>query len=90
MRIQTSIANPVVVVLWLKTDRTDVFRCKGYIFMKFIISVSLMCDTQRSSSVSDHKHNKQLAKITLGVKDDGVAVASAQPYANHLHLAPDR
>ena len=22
--------------------------------------------------------------------DDGVAVASAEPYANHLHLAPDR
>jgi len=25
-----------------------------------------------------------------GVRDDGVAVASAGPYANHLHLAPDR
>ena len=23
-------------------------------------------------------------------RDDGVAVASAGPYANHLHLAPDR
>jgi len=22
-------------------------------------------------------------------RDDGVAVASAGPYANHLHLAPD-
>jgi len=58
--------------------------------MKFIVGVSLMCDTQRSSLVSDHKHNKQLTKITLGVRDGGVAVASAQPYANHLQLAPDR
>jgi len=23
-------------------------------------------------------------------RDDGVTVASAGPYANHLHLAPDR
>jgi len=23
-------------------------------------------------------------------RDDGVAVASAGPYANHFHLAPDR
>ena len=23
-------------------------------------------------------------------RDNGVAVASARPYANHLHLAPDR
>jgi len=23
-------------------------------------------------------------------RDDGVAVASAGPYANHLHLAPDQ
>jgi len=23
-------------------------------------------------------------------RDDGVAVASSGPYANHLHLAPDR
>jgi len=25
-----------------------------------------------------------------GARDDGVAVAPAGPYANHLHLAPDR
>jgi len=25
-----------------------------------------------------------------GARDDGVAVASAGPYANHLHLAPDK
>jgi len=24
-----------------------------------------------------------------GARDDGAAVASAGPYANHLHLAPD-
>jgi len=23
-------------------------------------------------------------------RDDGVAAASARPYANHLHLTPDR
>jgi len=26
----------------------------------------------------------------FGARDDGVAVASAGPYANHLHLAADR
>jgi len=26
----------------------------------------------------------------IGARDDGVAIASARPYANHLHLAPDR
>jgi len=25
-----------------------------------------------------------------GARDDGVAAASARPYANHLHLTPDR
>jgi len=25
-----------------------------------------------------------------GARDDGVAVTSAKPYANHLHLTPDR
>jgi len=25
-----------------------------------------------------------------GARDHGMAVASAGPYANHLHLAPDR
>jgi len=25
-----------------------------------------------------------------GARDDGAAVASAGPYANHLHLSPDR
>jgi len=25
-----------------------------------------------------------------GARDDGVAVASAEPHANHLYLAPDR
>ena len=25
-----------------------------------------------------------------GARDDGVAVVSAGPYTNHLHLAPDR
>jgi len=25
-----------------------------------------------------------------GARDNGVAVASAEKYANHLHLAPDR
>jgi len=26
----------------------------------------------------------------IGARDDGVAVASAGPYSNHLQLAPDR
>jgi len=37
---------------------------------------------------------KALKEVTIlyftGARDDGVAVASAGPYANHLHFAPVR
>jgi len=37
---------------------------------------------------------KALKEVTIlyftAARDDGVAVASAGPYANHLYLAPDR
>jgi len=33
---------------------------------------------------------RQTSLDFIGARDDGVAVASAGPYANHLHLAPDR
>jgi len=38
-------------------------------------------------------HQKSRAKTILNfneARDDGVAVASARPHANHLHLTPDR
>jgi len=31
-----------------------------------------------------------LMSSCTGARDDGVALASAGPYANHLHLTPDR
>ena len=37
------------------------------------------------------QHQKGPASLDFNeARDDGVAVASAGPYANHLHLAPDR
>jgi len=37
------------------------------------------------------QHQKGKTKLDFNeARDDGVAVASAGPYANHLHLAPDR
>lgn len=41
LRVKASIANPVEVVLLLKTDWTDVFRCKGHIFIQLIGRLSL-------------------------------------------------
>jgi len=35
-------------------------------------------------------HVSQYQKSLNEARDDGMAVASAGPYANHLHLAPDR
>ena len=46
----------------------------------------------------DSSHDEDYADVIVitttlhftGARDDGVAVASAGPYANNLHLAPDR
>jgi len=38
--------------------------------------------------VSRHQKGKIVLDFT-GARDDGVAVALAGPYANHLHLSPD-
>jgi len=35
-------------------------------------------------------HQKGIIPDFTGGRDDGVAVASAGPYANYLHLGPDR
>jgi len=43
----------------------------------------------RTTWVSWHQKRKAFW-IFAGARDDGVAVASAGPYANHLHLTPDR
>jgi len=37
--------------------------------------------------VSHHQKGKTILDFNE-VRDDGVAVASAEPHANHLHLAP--
>jgi len=39
--------------------------------------------------VSRHQQGKTILDFNRA-RDDGVAVASAGPYANHLRLAPDR
>ena len=39
--------------------------------------------------MTEYAH-KRLTAFFAQARDDGVAVASAEPYANHLHLAPDR
>jgi len=39
--------------------------------------------------VSRHQKGRTILDFNEA-KSDGVAVASARPHANHLHLAPDR
>jgi len=36
------------------------------------------------------QHQKGTILDFSGARDDGMVVASAGPYVNHLHLAPDR
>jgi len=43
----------------------------------------------RTTWVSRHQKGIPFRNFTEA-GDDGVAVVSAGPYANHLHLAPDR
>jgi len=43
----------------------------------------------RITWVSQHQKYKTILDFNEA-RDDGVAVASAGPYANHLHLALDR
>ena len=39
----------------------------------------------------ESRHQKRSTNLDFyEAKDDAVVVASAGPYANHLHLAPDR
>jgi len=55
-----------------------------------------MTDTHLTASLSQQPgyiswHQKGETSLDFNeAKDDGVAVASAGPYANYLHLAPDR
>ena len=43
----------------------------------------------RTAHVSRHQKAKTILDFNEA-KDDGVAVASAEPYATHLHFASDR
>ena len=43
----------------------------------------------RTTWVSWHQKGRTILDFNEAT-DDGVAVASAGPYANHLHLTPDR
>jgi len=40
--------------------------------------------------VSWHQKGKPFWILLAQLRDDGMAMASAGPHANHLHLAPDR
>jgi len=43
----------------------------------------------RTTWVSGHQQGKMIL-VFNAARDDGVAVASAGPHANNLHVAPDR
>jgi len=43
----------------------------------------------RTTWLSQHQNGRTILDFTEA-RDDGMAMASARPYANHLHLAPDR
>jgi len=43
----------------------------------------------RTTSVSQYQKSRTILDI-YEARDDGLAVASAGPYVNHLHFAPDR
>ena len=45
--------------------------------------------SSRTIRVSRHKKGQTNLDFNEA-RDDGVAVAPAGPYANHLHLAPDK
>jgi len=58
------------------------------------ITVNRQTDTRLASSFSRttwiSRHQKKTILDFNEARDDGVAVASAGPFANHLHLMPDR
>jgi len=43
----------------------------------------------RTTWISQYQKGRTILDFNEA-RDDGVAVASAGPYANHLHFAPDR
>jgi len=49
----------------------------------------LMASLSSTTWVSQHQKGRTILDFNEG-RDDGVAVSSAGPYANYLHLAPDR
>jgi len=54
-----------------------------------MIDTCLTASFSRTTWVSWHQ--KKLTNLDFNeARDDGMAVASAGPYANHLHLASDR
>jgi len=48
-----------------------------------------MTTFSRTSWISQHQKGQTYLDFNEA-RDDGMAVAAAGPYANHLHLAPDR
>jgi len=44
----------------------------------------------RTTWVSRHQKGRTILDFNEAATDNRVAMASAEPYADHLHLAPDR
>jgi len=60
----------------------------------WLFSYYYYCYTHLTAFFQDNLGKPATERQTIlnftGARDDWVAVASAGPYANHLHLAPDR
>jgi len=65
----------VFVAVTLRTKQTSKYSFNGVF--------------ARTTWLSQHYKGKTILDFD-GARDDGVAVAPAGPYANHLHLASDR
>jgi len=61
----------------------------GYPFSSHITNTRLMASFSGTTWVSQNQKGKTILDFNEA-RDDGVAVASAGSYANHLLLAPDR
>jgi len=58
-----------------------------YYYYHYYIQFNSLCS--RTTWVSHHQKGRTILEFNEA-RDDEVTVASAGPYANHLHLAADR
>jgi len=81
-----------VSVLFILTNDVDAYTCSfcltGNLNNYYNYYIHLTAFFQDNLETSRHQKGKPF--WILLERDDGVAVASAAPCANHLHFAPDR